>query len=136
MKIKFRVWDIKNKRFLNRKNEFSLLSNGKLLISDSGWYSEFENANQNNYVVQLFTGQTDKNNKEIYVGDLIKIDNSVLENEYLLDQNNEVIFDFCAFGLKTKDKVGNKQFSHLGNFESKDLEIVGNIFQNPESISK
>jgi len=119
MKIKFRVWD-------TDENIYRYFYLGD---EDVHWMAcNFSNFNNN---LQQFTGMLDKNGKEIYVGDLIKIDNTICSYEYLLDQNNEVVFDYYSFGMKTKDKAGNKQFSHLGNFEPKDLEVVENIFKIP-----
>ena len=134
--MKFRIWNTvienwENPYYLAIRADFK---ENQLLKSD-GLTHPFRNFYYN-CVIQQFTGMLDKNGKDIYVGDLIKIDNTICSYEYLLDQNNEVVFDYFAFGLKTKDKVGNRQFSHLGSFEPENLEVVGNIFENPELISK
>ena len=37
--IKFRVWDIKNKKFLP-ESYFAILGNGKLIVTLSGYYND------------------------------------------------------------------------------------------------
>ena len=59
-RLKFRVWDKTLKRFLCPDiNQFAVLANGKLIISDSEWYSGLQNVNSGDYVIQQFTGLQD-----------------------------------------------------------------------------
>jgi len=52
--LKFRVWDIKNKKFLP-ESHFAILGNGKLIVTNSGYYEHFTNTNQDDYVIQQYT---------------------------------------------------------------------------------
>ena len=65
--IKFRVWDVKNKKFLP-ESYFAILGNGKLIVTLSGYYNDFTNTNQDDYVIQQYTGLTDKNGNLIFEG--------------------------------------------------------------------
>ena len=79
------------------------------LPSDVFFASEF---------LQQFTGLTDRNGKEIYEGDLLKysVNNRIIKVIYLNG------------GFKCQG--GYDLFFYVEN----DVEIVGNIFQNPELI--
>jgi len=76
------------------------------------------------FIVEQFTGIKDKNNKEIYEGDIVEIE--------LVDKEKwVVIFENGCFQLKKGD-YGRASLSHYVN--SKCCEIVGNIFQNNPKI--
>jgi uncharacterized phage protein (TIGR01671 family) len=76
--------------------------------------------------ISQFTGLIDINGKEIYEGDIIKYFNRVAQIKYS-------DMDACFYLLTEYDK---QSFSlcHTINDSKKDLEIIGNIFENPELI--
>jgi uncharacterized phage protein (TIGR01671 family) len=116
--LKFRVWDVKNKKFLN-PSDIAINGNGNLLITDSGWYENFENQNLSDYVVQQFTGEYDKNKKEIYEGDIIRS----YSKEFINDNYEaEVVFMDAAFHSKINEK------EYAGLWSGDDIEVIGNIF--------
>jgi len=67
-----------------------------------------------------YTGLKDKNGKEIYEGDVVK-------------QEDET---FPTLTIKYSDKYGSWNYSYrndeYGVQPSKDWEIIGNIYENPE----
>lgn len=69
--------------------------------------------------VGQFTGLTDKNGKKIFEGDIVKYENKIYEIKYLekyarfAPSNEHSVFMVCAF-------------NHL--------EVVGNIYDNPELL--
>lgn len=88
---------------------------------------------EDEYELMLFTGLLDKNDREIYEGDILK------------DTDNEIYYvDFIrgCFYLKTN----YKSFPHLGWTEwlpmceidrlvnPTEFEIIGNIYENPELL--
>ncbi|MDK2932375.1 MAG: hypothetical protein PWP27_185 [Clostridiales bacterium] len=138
MKIKFRVWDKKNNRMITPK-KFTTIKpvidfNGNLGVMDTyknwHWHGIVP---EDEYELMLFTGLLDKNDREIYEGDILK------------DTDNEIYYvDFIrgCFYLKTN----YKSFPHLGWTEwlpmceidrlvnPTEFEIIGNIYENPELL--
>jgi uncharacterized phage protein (TIGR01671 family) len=117
--LKFRVWDVKNKKFLN-PSDIAINGNGNLLITDSGWYENFENQNLSDYIIQQFTGEYDKNNAPIYEGDIIR----AYCDKYLNGNfEAEVVFLDAEF----QTKLGEKQYAGLWSGDG--IEVIGNIFE-------
>jgi uncharacterized phage protein (TIGR01671 family) len=140
MKIKFRVWDKRNNRMIMPR-KFATIKpvidfNGNLGVMDTyknyHWHGIVP---EDEYEVMLFTGILDKNDIEIYEGDILK------------DTDNEIYYvDFIrgCFYLRTN----YKSFPHLGWAEwlpmceidrlanPTEFEVIGNIYENPELLSK
>ncbi|HEW4705363.1 TPA: hypothetical protein V0G91_001059 [Streptococcus pneumoniae] len=125
MKQKFRAWDIHGQKMFT--NDELIIWNSNVYANDSkkltcnnkkGWSIDDE------YLMQS-TGLFDKNNKEIFEGDIVL----VLDSLYTVFYDNEK----GSYRLKPHDDRWNvdymSNFSHGGNFE-----IIGNIYENPELL--
>jgi len=124
--IKFRVWDIKNKKFLP-ESYFAILGNGKLIVTLSGYYNDFTNTNQDDYVIQQYTGLTDKNGNLIFEGDIVQYNqNSSYDNMDFIAKWSDNKLGFI-FQSNSGEQLVN-QTPHLNRF--KHLEVVGNIFEH------
>ena len=104
--IKFRIWDKKSGMWLKCFN-VNLLNIGDL----------------SNVEIMQYTGVKDKNRTEIYEGDIVKWRNR--ENDVF--KYAKVFFEDGAFRLYNTYFELNK----YGN-----LEVVGNIYENPEICCK
>ena len=126
-KIKFRAWDKEKKEWIyiglasmcgivdGHLRQFYAKNSGHDLDIPSLGNEEYPRL----YILMQFTGLKDKNGKEIYEG-------NVVETEAFID---EVIFKDCVF--TTKHSENNQPLMVHNN-----LEIIGNIYDNPELIKK
>ena len=116
-KIKFRVWSLKNSHWVTLT---ALDLEGRVCIGSS---------EPDDFVTQQFTGVLDRNNKEIYEGDLVRVFNS--DGEDYHKQTSEVFYSsrWAQFELKM---TGNSLAYYLVQYGS--LEVVGNVFENPELL--
>lgn len=119
--IKFRIWDKKVKCFFLPNLEVQ--QSGKNTFT-FGFSSKVKHPE--NHPLMQYTGLKDKNGKEIFEGDIVEID----EDENL---TGEVMYD--------KDRAGFIMYFDDApadiHFEDSDiLQIIGNIYENPELIDK
>lgn len=77
--------------------------------------------------VGQFTGLFDKNGKEIYEGDIIKGFDITIEVWYSEDR--------ACFIAEMKDPQ-NDMVDILGGYDTERMEIIGNIYDNPELIKE
>ena len=115
--IKFRAWNKESKQYVppmtiqemiySTKNEFSLEQLNE-------WF-----------IFEQYTGLKDKNGKEIYEGNIISFDNNISIVFY-----NSI---HCAFMLADGGTRG-RGYLRLGQLSSLDIEVIGNIFENPELL--
>lgn len=112
--IKFRCWYDRVNAFVN--------------VDDIGCNSL--NDLKDNYHVMQFTGLIDKNDKEIYEGDIVSLKSREGNKSY----TGVVSYDHVSF------YVPGFFFSHycdpydMFSEESELIEIIGNIHENPELI--
>lgn len=79
-----------------------------------------------------YTGLKDKNRKEIYEGDIVRIPDSDLYG-INAGEKYEVYFAYGGFRLKPKYKSKSKGYWLEDDAE---LEVIGNIYDNPELLEE
>jgi len=121
--IKYRVWSIGQKCYLERSRKFDYYidSYGALNVS-SGWDSYKDptyedDTDQDRYIVEQFTGLTDKNGVDIYEGDWMTCADPEDDSAFV------VIFENGAF---------RKDYSHefhnvIDDLDLELFEVTGNI---------
>jgi uncharacterized phage protein (TIGR01671 family) len=73
-----------------------------------------------------YTGLKDKNGKEIYEGDILY--ELSFDGDAILC---EVVFSNCAFMLKEWEIIDSFLYD-----SAKDMEVIGNVYENPELLNK
>ena len=126
MKPKFRAWTEEGKVMYYDVYPFK---DDTLLLS----YDEiaFDEVPASDFILMQSTGLKDKNGKEIFEGDIVKYEagcNTVTE-EVAYDKN------FAGFGVRDADIDIIFTFLQLADVvDLISLEVVGNIYQNPELL--
>lgn len=112
--IKFRAWD-----------------GEEMVIPDyidqigSGWWKSNSIPNTSKNLMQ-YTGLKDKNGKEIYEGDIVT-------QRYT--GTWEVVYGASRFYLRRYDNPVNDTFPYRRNSDILPLEVIGNIYENPELLT-
>ena len=135
--IKFRAWykgcqfplDLQN---LEDYEKPQMIYNVQKLYDGSGadlngilgGYSAFGSlVNNEDFVIQQFTGLTDKNGKEIYEGDICNT----------RDGDLLTCYDYNSFIYMV---LFSEEHSGVNGYSQKELEVIGNIYENPELLKK
>lgn len=145
-KIKFRAWDKEKCRWV-REYDYQLEDQEdpayeKEYDEDSGWLdgevaSDLDLVNGrltiDRYVWEQFTGIKDKNDKEIYEGDIVKF----ADLELAMKPAGVVCFSDGKFFVK--DWEFDDGSYHIVDFYDynipyRDFEVIGNIHENPELL--
>lgn len=125
--IKFRAWDKKENYFMVN---FQIMPNGDLRHCIPSKRNpnklEWTEINGQNIVLMQFTGLKDKNGKEIYEGDIVSINSPSWGISVKV-----VEWEFSSFWVG-KGRGKGFLYGHLEELSSGMIEVIGNIYENPE----
>lgn len=143
--IKFRCWDTENKEMLEvQELDYEDSYNGQPMIRTTMYSDYFDTEDM---ILMQYVGLKDKNGKEIYEGDIVTGIDYPFIDEGKQNYVGIVVFydDTASFGYEyqcvRKDKRGisngiNNEFEANENLVCEDLEVIGNIYDNPELLEK
>lgn len=119
--IIFRAWDEETKKMIQESTKHcpAISFNGDILLSGDGdfFYGDA-------MPLMQFTGLFDKNGKEIFEGDVIKWSGGAGEVKF--GQGRFYVTDFF---------IGRQDCPSDAFSEKAELEVVGNVFENPDLLS-
>ena len=132
--IKFRAWDTESKAwfpFDKRYDWFNVHQDGSIIHGHNDEPCFDETDCKLSLEVMQFTGLTDKNGKEIYEGDILRVSGDRSESTI-----TQVYFSDGAFLVQ--DDFGEYEITAIGyaleewSNGNDHAEIIGNIHENPE----
>ena len=121
--IKFRAWDKTERCWDVPKTEYSIQEGAKKLFYRK---NEIVRFNRADIILMQYTGLKDKNGKEIYEGDVLKIINYTLESDIFI---NTVTFNRGRWQCGVLPLYN---FFEVGDT----IEIIDNICENPELLEE
>ncbi|WP_187343285.1 YopX family protein [Lactiplantibacillus plantarum] len=135
--IKFRAWDKGNETYLyNIQDAYDTLS-GFVKYDDGEDAEYYEDCfggflNNKRYNVEQFTGLTDVNGKDIYIGDIVKVWSDMSELT-MVPVINEIVSEdlFGRPGVFLKPAGPHLIEPCLHDSWSNQFEVIGNVHANP-----
>lgn len=141
----FRVWDKEERKFLDER--YIAINGRGDILGFTG--KEWEWLEWKRYIIMHYTETQDKNKKDIFEGDILEI---LIDNSF----KRKLI---CRKGKITKSIIGIDKKRHLAEIngfyyesdtfdkllpliqdkifsDTQKMEIIGNIYENPELMEK
>ena len=156
--IKFRIWDGNIGKMYSFQRQFFIDNNGRLFfnadpygIDMSGKLRIYRHPKENHFRIMQYTGLKDENGKEMYEGDVVKM-NAHIDGDFEYGLAPEIDLDFigevaiiaskgvCLKNARWEDNLVTSKHHRYGKCSSyKPIaayrsSVIGNIYENRELL--
>lgn len=123
--IKFRAWGLIGKKMY----ESYVVDEDGMFCVNRDFSNNCEVSDQDKVIQMQFTGLIDKNGKEIYEGDIVRIYDFIKRESYLV---SSIYYSerYACFSISGADDL-SFYLLHKDYFE-----VIGNIYENPELLEE
>jgi len=119
--MKFRVWSNLNKRYVQDEDDYFIQSDGELF--EISWSGASNRLNPEEYIVEFYTGFYDKNNREIYTGDiLVNVLNDFVDDMPFVVKWDDRFLTWFWYNSNDNQDCFNQSIAE-------DCEIISNIHE-------
>lgn len=123
---KYRAYDSGSLCRMYRPEEVWVCDGGVWVVDEDSWNGELILNNDLNLMQS--TGLKDKNGKEIFDGDILKVTNLQSWLEVVSFNEDKAMF----VSLETNRKVEETPLYDLFNTDIFEVEVIGNVYENSE----
>ena len=118
--IKFRAWfKLLKRMYVVRELRFNRNKSIVIITNHTGGTAP------NSYELMQFTGLKDKNGKEIFEGDIVKMKSYYLRDDIELGG---------TYVVEWEDVIDGTLDCDVKNQLENNIEVIGNIYENPELL--
>ena len=134
---KFRAWHKEKKQMFDVAALF-FSRDGRMNVGNFVAGCFVEHYKSDDVKLMQSTGLKDKNGKEIFTGDIVKVQTTSIIDGSKLDFLAYVYFneEYLAFLIKNLNPIGDFASAKLQEYLKQNREIIGNIHENPEIMAE